>query len=134
MIKTKVDQMDVLISKALEDYKNLTMGEVKKAAKSAAKTVKDEITATAPHKTGKYRDSWITKTVVDTSSQIDIVIFSKNRYMLTHLLENGHALRRGGRLLDKRVPGKPHIRPAEEKGVAQFERDIEEALQKGGTL
>ena len=131
---TKVAQMDVLISKALEDYKKLTMDELKKAARSAAKTVKEDITANAPHKTGKYRESWMVKTVTDTSSNIELVVFSKDRFMLTHLLENGHALRRGGRLLEKRVPGKPHIRPAEEKGVAQFERDIEAALQKGGKL
>lgn len=132
--ETKVDQMDVLISKALEDYKNVTMDDLKKIAKSAAKTVKEDIITNAPRKTGKYKDSWVVKTVTDTSSKIELVVFSKDRYMIAHLLEKGHAMRRGGRTIGNPVPGKPHIKPAEEKGVAQFERDIEAALQKGGTL
>ena len=51
---------------------------------------------------------------------------SKNRYQLTHLLENGHAKRGGGR-----VRAFPHIAPAETAGTEQLVKDIERDLKKG---
>lgn len=126
IVTTKTDQMAVLITKSLEDYKDLAISELKKAAKKAAKSIKEDIKTNAPYKTGQYRDSWTVKTVTDDNSKIELVVHNKNRYMLTHLLENGHAKRGGGR-----VAGIPHIKPAEERGVKQFEDDIKAALERG---
>jgi hypothetical protein len=53
-----------------------------------------------------------------------VVVHSKNRYQLTHLLENGHAKRGGGR-----VRAIPHIGPAEEIGIRELEERIERALK-----
>ena len=44
--------------------------------------------------------------------------------MLSHLLENGHAKRGGGR-----VQAIPHIKPAEQAGIEKLEEDIERALK-----
>lgn len=128
IVETTVDQMAVLISKALTDYKELAADEMKKAVKNAAKTVKEEIKANAPKKTGTYSKSWTTKTLKDTSSEIEVVVYSPKRYMLAHLLENGHVLRKGGR-----TRAFPHIKPAEEHGLKQLENELVTALQKGST-
>ncbi len=77
--------------------------------------------------TGKYAKSWASKKTKETSDSIQYTVHSKNRYRLTHLLENGHAKRGGGR-----VRAIPHIAPAESKGAEQLVRDIERDLQKGG--
>ena len=52
-----------------------------------------------------------------------MTVHSKNRFLLAHLLDKGHAKRGGGR-----VAGKPHIAPAEENGVQLLEHLIEGAL------
>ncbi len=121
-----VDEMAVAISKCLEEYKDLAANELKKSVKKAGKTVREDIKSNAPRKSGKYKDSWTVKTLSEDSTGISLVVHSKDRYMLAHLLEKGHAKRGGGR-----VPGKPHIKPAEEKGNKQLEDDIVKALQKG---
>ena len=108
----------------LDKYKNLAADELKKAVKSAAKTVISEIKEHAPVKTDTYAKSWKSKTTSENASSILITVHSPKRYMLAHLLEKGHAKRGGGR-----VKAFPHIAPAEEKGVEQLERDIKAALK-----
>ncbi len=48
-------------------------------------------------KTGAYAKSWAAKTTKETANAMEIVVYSRNRYQLAHLLEFGHALRKGGR-------------------------------------
>ena len=118
-----IDEMAKAIVEHLEDYQNLASDELKKAVKRAGQTVKDEIKANAPRKTGRYAESWVVNKISETGTSIELVVHSPKRYMLAHLLENGHAKRGGGR-----VEGKPHIKPAEEKGIKQLEDDINAAL------
>lgn len=96
---------------------------MKKAVRKTAKSVKDEISSNAPKRTGAYSKSWTSKKTKENSHSLEMTVHSKNRYQLAHLLEKGHAKRGGGR-----VSGKPHIAPAEEKGVQLLEHLIEEAL------
>ena len=123
--KVSIDEMDKAIEKELTDYKDLATDDLKKAVKSAAKTVKQDIQEKAPVLTGRYRDSWkITKTE-ETTDKLVLTVHA-GRYQLTHLLEHGHAKRGGGR-----VAAIPHISPAEEEGEKQLEEDIERGLGRG---
>lgn len=123
--KVSIDEMDKAIEKELTDYKDLATDDLKKAVKSAAKTVKQDIQEKAPVLTGRYRDSWkITKTE-ETTDKLVLTVHA-GRYQLTHLLEHGHAKRGGGR-----VAAIPHIAPAEEAGEKQLEEDIERGLGHG---
>lgn len=58
-----------------------------------------------------------------TSNSLELVVHSRNRYQLTHLLEFGHAKRGGGR-----VSARPHIASAEEKAIKVFEEEIKEVI------
>lgn len=120
---TSIDNLADEIMKGLTEYADLAESEMKKAVKKTATSVKKEISANAPKRTGKYAKSWTTKKTKENSHTLEMTVHSKNRYQLAHLLEKGHAKRNGGR-----VNGKPHIAPAEEKGVQMLEALIKGAL------
>ena len=120
---TTIDAMADEIMKSLTEYADLADTSMKKVVRKTAKSVKDEISANAPKRTEAYAKSWTAKKTKENSHSLEMTVHSKNRYQLAHLLEKGHAKRDGGR-----VSGKPHIAPAEEKGIQLFEELIEEAL------
>lgn len=124
--KVSIGQMADAIMQSLNEYAELATDDMKKAVKKSAKTVKEDISANAPKRSGAYAKSWTTKTTKETAGSLEITVHSSNKYQLAHLLENGHAKRGGGR-----VAGRPHIAPAEQKGIEQLEHEIERSLQNG---
>ena len=124
--RVNVDQLASAVMKELEDYADMTTDGMKAAVKKAADTVKKEISANAPSRTGKYAMSWATKTTQENSHVLEITVHSRNRYQLAHLLEHGHAKRGGGR-----VAARPHIAAAEEHGIEELEREIERSIRNG---
>ena len=121
-----IDQMDDAIMDELEKYAKLATDDMKDAVKDTAKEVRKDIQAGAPVDTGKYKKSWSVKNVHEDSDSIDLVVHSRNRYQIVHLLEHGHVKRGGGR-----VPAQPHIAAAEQRGNEKLVETIEQKL-KGG--
>jgi len=119
-----IDEMAAAINEGLEEYANLSAEGVKSAVKKTSKAVKDQINGSAPVRTGRYAKSWKVKTTAESSQSLEQTVYSPNRYMLSHLLEKGHAKRDGGR-----VRAIPHIAPAEEMGIEMLEGLIEKALK-----
>ncbi len=122
--RIRINQLASEVMAGLTEYADLATEDMKKAVKKAGTTVRKEIQANAPKNTGDYAKSWSVKNVRETASALEIVVHSRNRYQLAHLLEFGHAKRGGGR-----VPGRAHIAPAEEKGVRELEQEIQKALE-----
>ena len=118
-----IDEMSDVIMDELEKYKDLAADDLKDAVKETAKTVRKEIQANAPVDTGKYKKSWSVKNMHEDAESIDLVVHSRNRYQIAHLLEHGHAKRGGGR-----VAARPHIAAAEEKGEEQLVETIKQKL------
>lgn len=110
---TSIDDMADEIMKGLTEYSELADSAMKKAVRKTATSVKNEISANDPVKSGRYKKSWTTKKVKENSHSLEITVHSKDRYQLAHLLEKGHAKRNGGR-----VAAIPHIAPAEENGAS----------------
>ena len=121
-----IDEMDNAIMEELEKYADLAADELKAAVKETAASVRKDIQAGAPVDTGKYKKSWSVKNVREDSESIELVVHSRNRYQIAHLLEHGHAKRGGGR-----VAAKPHIASAEQRGNEKLVQTIEQKL-KGG--
>ena len=90
---TTIDAMADEIMKGLTDYADLADTSMKKAVRKTAKSVKDEISANAPKRTGAYSKSWTAKKTKENSHSLEMTVHSKNRYQLAHLLEKGHAKR-----------------------------------------
>ena len=119
-----VDELASAINEALQEYAKLSATEVKSAVRKSAKAVKEQIGAGAPTRTGRYKSSWVATKQEESSQSLQMVVHSKDRYQLAHLLENGHAKRGGGR-----VAGRPHIAPAEQMGEELLQSLIEKALK-----
>ena len=119
-----IDQMADAIMENLRDYKDLASDELKKAVIAAGNTAKKDINDSAPVRTGKYKKSWRSKVTAESADDISVTVYSPSRYMIAHLLENGHAKRGGGR-----VAAIPHIKPAEDHAIEQLTNDIENALK-----
>ena len=123
MANVTVDNLAAEIMKGLTEYKDLATADMKTAVRKAGKSVKKDIQANAPKKTGAYSKSWTVKTTKETSESLELTVHSPKKYQLAHLLEKGHAKRGGGR-----TKAIPHIAPAEEKAVKDLEADIKSAL------
>ena len=97
-------EIEVGVSLAKDDVSNRT-----------AKNLKN----TSPKgPTGNYAKGWTVSNINGKK-----VVHNKTDYQLTHLLEYGHVKVNGGR-----VEAKPHIRPAEEEAIKEFNDAIKKVL------
>lgn len=121
---TSIDDMDSAIMAELGKYAGIAADDLKDAVKETAKSVRKDIQDSAPVDTGKYKKSWSVKNVHEDSESIDLVVHSRYRYQIAHLLEHGHAKRGGGR-----VAARPHIASAEQRGNEKLAETIESKLK-----
>ena len=122
--RVRIDQMAHVIMEGLQEYADLATDDLKKAVKKAGDEAKKDIQNNAPVKSGAYKKSWAVKTTKETSNAMEVVVHSRNRYQLAHLLEFGHAKRGGGR-----TRAFQHIAPAEQRAAELLEREVEAALK-----
>lgn len=117
--KIKADQLGIEISKALREYADDIKVNSQEAAVDVAKKTVKTLKDTSPVGQGRkgihYYKNWTYE-----SYRGGAEVYNKDpSYRLTHLLEKGHAKRGGGR-----VPGKPHIAPAEAQAIAEYEQEL----------
>lgn len=122
--KIPLDKLTQEVDKILSEYGGDVQGNlntiVGQMSKKGAQTLRQQSKATFGG-TGKYAKGW-TSTVETGRVSAQGTIYNKTPG-LPHLLENGHALRNGGR-----VQGKPHIKPVEEALVREFESKVKSKL------
>ena len=123
MKKIKIDELSKVVMKELKEFANVERETIEREALKTAKETAEELKRISPKRTGDYAKDWSYKNVVRTSTKASSVVYNKKHYMLTHLLENGHAKRGGGR-----VEGKVHIATAEEQAIKNFEERLKKHL------
>lgn len=121
----QVDGLAAAIAEALQQYSDDVTAGVKNAEDITAKECKANLIADSPKKTGKYSKSWQVTVTENTALSKHTVIHNKEAG-LTHVLEDGHANRNGGR-----TPAYPHIKKNEEIANEAFEKRVQEVVANG---
>ncbi len=119
----KVDDLAGEIVLAVRTYTEEVGAAIEEAVKETARALAADLRETSPKKTGEYAKGWTAR----KEGPGRYVVYNKKKPQLTHLLEHGHAKRGGGR-----VEGRPHIKPAEDRHIPQFEKKVRQILERGG--
>ena len=116
------------VERELTLYAENVRDSVTKEAKEGMDRLVKKTKETAPvgHRQKHYRDSITSKKTHEDKMGATYTWYVKGSdYRLSHLLENGHALRDGGR-----TEGTHFIQKASEPILAEFERKVEEAIKQ----
>ena len=127
-IKISVSELGGEIDRQLTIYGESVNEGIRQEAEKSLKELIKETKATAP--VGKrqkhYRDSISGKYVRNRYNTKAIWYVKGSDYRLSHLLENGHAKRNGGR-----VEGTHFIQKAAEPILEQYVKAVEEVIKNG---
>ena len=113
MSSAQIDLTSILNSWTKEISKG-----IHKAQDELGKEGAQKLQANSPKRGGAYARGWASK-----KNGTGVVVYNKDNYQLTHLLEFGHALRNGGRTAPQ-----PHIGPVEENLVTEYEKRVREVI------
>ena len=131
-----IDRFSAEVNKILEEYGAEIQRDVNRAAEDASLKGVQMLKSTSPvnqdsgtkRKPGKYARGWKVKKEGSTNNAIYIV-HNATDYQLTHLLEFGHPLKRGGRQYGY-AKAYPHIKAAEDFMIDYFQTHVIEAISR----
>lgn len=118
--------IELEVKKILDEELKLARESIEKAAKKVGDAAVNRLKETSPKRTGKYSRSWRLRAVTLTHGTVSFVVHNARYASLTHLLEKGHALWQGGR-----SPAIPHIKPAEDQAIKDFEKELTDLIERG---
>ena len=115
------------IMEQLKSYENVASEELYQIAKKVASEGTKRLKETSPKgkgsRKGHYADGWTVTAVRKKANAFSFVVHNRKKPGLTHLLENGHALRGGGR-----ARAFPHIKAVEEWCAEEYQKRVERML------
>lgn len=106
--KTKVFNLEKTVLELLEEYGEEIGKDVVKGVETVAPEVVSKVQQSSPKDSGEYAKGWTMNKVTTDRGKTTVTIYQKDKPTLTHLLENGHAKRGGGR-----TKAKKHIKPVQ---------------------
>jgi hypothetical protein len=122
-MKVNIGNLNKAVNDMLETYCSEVAEVVDEALPKVGQDAVKELKQTSPNRTGDYAKGWAKKVEKERLGS-RLIVYNKTRYQLTHLLEKGHAKVGGGF-----VPGKPHIKPAQDKAEKKAMDLIEEGIK-----
>ena len=125
-----IDRLTAEVEKILDEYGDNVrenLGDiVKQMSKKVAATLRSQSKTTFNGK--DYAKGWTSQDETGRFSAQG-TIYNKDLPGLPHLLEHGHALRRGGRSIGKgSVDGREHIKTVEDALIKEFEQKVKSKL------
>lgn len=125
-----IDQLAAEVNRQLAVFQNATDEIVKDATVKIAKNTVQELKATSPKASGAYASSWRRDKIKSgRHSYAEVIHAGDGEYRLTHLLEKPHKAVYWGRPSGTLSKAQPHIAPAEEKAIADFETEIRRQVE-----
>ena len=111
------------IMEAINDYTDTCAEDMLRIAQEVAKEGAKMLKATSPKgagsRKGHYAAGWTVQAVSTDAYNFSFVVHNRKKPGLTHLLENGHQLRNGGR-----ARAFPHIAKVEQWCIEEYERRV----------
>ena len=129
--KVKVDNLADYIVKLMKEFEGTTEEACEKGVLETADDAVQELRNAHPagsgqyHSWNEYNKGWKKRLSTQKTKLkgIQAVVFNEKHYQLTHLLENGHATRDGGR-----TQAFKHIAPVEQKCEEELIRNIKKNI------
>lgn len=124
-----IDQLSEAVNRELTIYNQNVIDGVKKQAKKSMSQLVKRTKETAPvgNRKKHYKDSISSKKTSENDRSVSYAWYVKGSdYRLSHLLENGHALRNGGR-----TRGTHFIKNASDPIIAEYLEAVEEVCRNG---
>ena len=125
---TERAQMPTLYSsfkQLLDEYGEEIRSDLSASITETSNDTLKNLKSVSPVLTGSYRKGWRKKIETTRWGSISVVVYNETDWQLTHLLNDGHAKRGGGR-----VPGDGHIDRASEYASDLLVKKVEEKLEK----
>lgn len=128
-MSTSIGDLIEAINKELTLYSESVISGIKKEAKKSMDQLVKDTKATAPvgNRSKHYRDSITSKKTSEDDRSVSYTWYVDGPdYRLSHLLENGHAKKNGGR-----VEGTHFIKNASDPILEQYLKAVEEVIRNG---
>lgn len=116
------EQLKAVLDDESKHVREVTEQAIKTVSKQAVQRLKTD----SPKKSGDYANGWTVK----RADGLESIVYNKTAPGLTHLLENGHAVKPDPKHPGKkvRVNGIKHIKPVERWANAELQAEIERNL------
>lgn len=135
-MNVKVDGFASGVQKLLQEYGDEVWLLVNELVPEVGKEARKQVKQDSPHDTGRYSRGWAVQTTKERLG-VSVEVHNKDRYRLTHLLENGHDIKNQYGYVGKdgkRVEARPHIGKVNDWAADELFDRLKRGIESGGTL
>lgn len=123
--KQPVIDLAKAVNEVLEEYGREVETSVAKIIPDVAQETAERLnTSPTPIKSGEYASGWTSTQETSAVGKVTVRVYNEKKPQLTHLLEFGHAIKRGGRTIGN-VRGIKHIKTRSEFAEDELMKKVE---------